>query len=69
MGRPTTLPILTKYLENDYETLLVGGQHDESEKSSLHILDDLGLKPIVIPEMQRSLNPIQRSELHIRKIH
>ena len=24
----------------------------------MHILDNLGLKPIVIPEMQRSINPI-----------
>ena len=48
---------LTKYLEPDYETLLIGGQHDESEKSSMHIIDSLGLKPIIIPEMQRSLNP------------
>jgi glycosyltransferase involved in cell wall biosynthesis len=59
LGGPTyNAAYLTKYLENDYETLLVGGKHDESEKSSMHILDNLGLKPIIIPEMQRSINPI-----------
>ena len=58
LGGPTyNAAYLTKYLEPDYETLLIGGQHDESEKSSMHILDNLGLKPIIIPEMQRSLNP------------
>ena len=39
LGGPTyNAAYLTKYLENDYETLLVGGQHDESEESSMHIL-------------------------------
>lgn len=58
LGGPTyNAAYLTKYLEPDYETLLIGGQHDESEKSSMHILDNLGLKPIIVPEMQRSLNP------------
>ena len=59
LGGPTyNAAYLTKYLENDYETLLVGGQHDESEESSMHILSSLGIKPVIIPEMQRSINPI-----------
>ena len=59
LGGPTyNVAYLTKYLENDYETLLVGGQHDESEESSMHILNNLGIKPVIIPEMQRSINPI-----------
>ena len=58
---------LTKYLEPDYETLLIGGRHDESEKSSMHILDNLGLKPIIIPEMQRSLNPY-KDQIAFKKI-
>ena len=59
LGGPTyNAAYLTKYLENDYETLLVGGQHDESEESSMHILNNLGIKPVIIPEMQRSINPI-----------
>ena len=49
---------LTKYLEGEYETLLIGGNHEKSEKSSMHILEDLGIKPIIIPEMQRSINPL-----------
>ena len=58
---------LTKYLESDYETLLIGGQHEENEKSSIHILDNLDLKPIIIPEMQRSLNPY-KDQIVYRKI-
>jgi glycosyltransferase involved in cell wall biosynthesis len=68
LGGPTyNAAYLTKYLEPDYETLLIGGQHEESEKSSMHILDNLGLKPIIIPEMQRSLNPY-KDQIAIKKI-
>tara|TARA_B100001287_G_scaffold117586_1_gene98932 strand:- start:11571 stop:12734 length:1164 start_codon:yes stop_codon:yes gene_type:complete len=57
LGGPTyNAAYLTKYLENDYETLLIGGQHDKSEESSMHIIENLGLKPIIISEMQRSIN-------------
>lgn len=68
LGGPTyNAAYLTKYLEPDYETLLIGGQHDESEKSSMYILDNLGLKPIIIPEMQRSLNPY-KDQIAFKKI-
>ena len=68
LGGPTfNAAYLTKYLESDYETLLIGGQHEENEKSSIHILDDLDLKPIIIPEMQRSLNPY-KDQITYRKI-
>ena len=59
LGGPTyNAAYLTKYLEDDYETLLVGGSHEESEKSSMHILENLGITPIIIPEMQRTINPV-----------
>ena len=59
LGGPTyNAAYLTKYLEGEYETLLIGGKHEKSEKSSMHILEDLGIKPIIIPEMQRSINPL-----------
>ena len=57
LGGPTyNAAYLTKYLSSDYETLLVGGQHDETEASSSHILEDLNLNPIIIPEMRREIN-------------
>jgi glycosyltransferase involved in cell wall biosynthesis len=46
---------LTKYLSSDYETLLIGGSEEEGEESSLHITDKLGLKPMIIEELQRSI--------------
>ena len=58
LGGPTyNAGLLTKYLSDEYETLLVGGNHEESEGSSMHIIEQLGLDPIIIPEMQRSINP------------
>lgn len=58
LGGPTyNAAYLTKYLSPDYETLLVGGEKDESEDSSRFIVDSLGLHPLIIPEMRRSINP------------
>jgi len=47
---------LSKYLEPDYETLLVGGPEEEGEDSSLYIPQGLGLKPRVLHEFQREIN-------------
>lgn len=57
LGGPTyNVAYLSKYLSADFETLLVGGSKDDSEESSDFIVTNLGLKPIVIEEMQRSIN-------------
>jgi glycosyltransferase involved in cell wall biosynthesis len=57
IGGPTyNAAYLSKYLAPDYETLLVGGAKDQTEDSSEFILDSLGLKPIIIPEMKREVN-------------
>jgi glycosyltransferase involved in cell wall biosynthesis len=57
LGGPTyNAAFLTKYLSPEYKTLLVGGEIDKTENSSLHILDDLNIKPIIVPEMKRSIN-------------
>ena len=71
VGGPTyNATYLTKYLSDNYETLLIGGEKDISEASSLYMAEKLGLKPIVIPEMRRSLNPIQdrKAFLKIKQI-
>src|SRR5438105_2381997 len=49
---------LSRYLSPDYETLLVGGPEEPGEASSLFIPRSLGLHPIVIPEMRRSIHPL-----------
>lgn len=57
LGGPTyNAAYLTKYLSDDFETLLVGGEKYEEEESSSFILENLGITPIIIPEMQRSIN-------------
>ncbi len=58
LGGPTyNAAYLSKYLKGDFETLLVGGLNDASEKNSEYIARDLGLEPVIIPEMLRELSP------------
>jgi glycosyltransferase involved in cell wall biosynthesis len=47
---------LSKYLPSEYETLLVGGPEEEGESSSLHITDSLGLKPLIIKDLNREIS-------------
>ena len=57
LGGPTyNAAYLTKYLEPEFETLLVGGIKYDEEESSEFILEKLGLTPVVIPEMKRSIS-------------
>jgi len=43
-------------MPDNYETLLVGGHHTDSEEDSFHITDQLGIQPITIPEMMRDIS-------------
>jgi glycosyltransferase involved in cell wall biosynthesis len=57
IGGPTyNAAFLTKFISDDYETLLVGGLPEKDESDSLHILEDYGVKPLLIPEMKRIPN-------------
>ena len=68
LGGPTyNAAYLSKYMEPEYETLLVGGMHDPSEKSSEFILEELGLKPLIIPEMKREIN-LKNDRIAYKKI-
>lgn len=56
LGGPTfNAALLTKYMQPKYETLLIGGKEQDSEESSQFILDNLGLKPFLVQEMQRDI--------------
>lgn len=56
LGGPTyNAAYLTKYLAPEYETLLIGGPNEESEESSEFILKQLGIEPLIVPEMQRAV--------------
>ena len=60
LGGPTyNAAYLSKYISDDFETLLVAGMKDESEASSAYIVDNLGLKPRYIKNMYREINPIK----------
>ncbi|MEC8627386.1 MAG: glycosyltransferase [Bacteroidota bacterium] len=71
IGGPTyNVCYLTKHLGDSYETLLLVGQEDTSEGSSLYVAKSMGLSPRLIPSMQRSINLFRdrRAYLEIRKI-
>lgn len=71
LGGPTfNAAYLTKYLEPEFETLLIGGVKYEEEESSEFILEKLGITPVVIPEMQRSIsfNDDKKAYQKIKKI-
>lgn len=58
LGGPTyNAAYLSRYLSSDFETMLIGGIKEDSEESSEYIVRNLGLEPVLIPEMRRSLNP------------
>ncbi|MBM3170003.1 MAG: glycosyltransferase [Bacteroidetes bacterium] len=57
LGGPTyNAAYLTKHLGGDYTSLLIGGQKEDSEDSSDFILRQVGVHPLLIPEMQRALH-------------
>jgi glycosyltransferase involved in cell wall biosynthesis len=59
LGGPTyNAAYLTKYLAPEFETLLVGGQNDASEKNSEYIVTNLGIKPLILPQMHREISPV-----------
>ena len=47
---------LSKYMAPEYETLLIGGDKEPGEDSSTFIPEQLGLQPILIPEMKRAIS-------------
>lgn len=49
--------ILSRYLSADYQTLLIGGCKEEVEADGQYIAKELGLEPIIIPELRRSVHP------------
>lgn len=57
LGGPTfNAAYLSKHMPENYETLLIGGLQDDLEDSSLHIIEDLDLRPYLIPNMFREID-------------
>lgn len=61
---------LSRYMEPEFETLLAGGNAGENEESSLYILEQNHIKPVLIEEMQRSLSLLGdfQAYRHIRRL-
>ena len=58
---------LTKFLSDDFETLLIGGLPEKNEANSLHILEKYGVEPLLLPEMKREPN-FQSDRIALKKI-
>lgn len=52
--------LLTEALNDDrFESILVTGQVDNSEKDMAYLARERGINPVVIPELGRNINPIK----------
>ncbi|MBL0309084.1 MAG: glycosyltransferase [Bacteroidetes bacterium] len=71
LGGPTyNAAYLSKYLEPEFETLLVSGMKDDAEESSEFIVKNLDLHPVYVPDMYRELHPFRdyKSYYKLRKL-
>ncbi len=60
LGGPTfNAAYLTKHLAPQFETQLLAGVKEDHEASSEFILEEMGIQPTYIPEMQRPIRPLQ----------
>ncbi|MGJ7031885.1 glycosyltransferase [Niabella hirudinis] len=50
---------LTKFLEPDFETLLVVGEKEYHEQDAGFMAERMGIQPLLVPEMGRSLHPLK----------
>jgi len=50
---------LTKYMAPEFETMLVVGEKEAHEKDAGYFTDQLGIKPVYVPEMGRSISPLK----------
>lgn len=54
IGGPTyNATFLTRFMDDKYETLLIGGKHEIGETDSMHVLEQYEIEPLLINEMQR----------------
>jgi len=57
IGGPTyNATFLTRFIHEDFETLLIGGLPEEGESDSLHIPGEYGITPTIIEELKRKPN-------------
>jgi glycosyltransferase involved in cell wall biosynthesis len=67
LGGPAyNVAFLTKHLAPEYETLLIGGEKEPDEDSSLFIFNEMDVEPLIINEMNRSINFLQDVKAYYR---
>ena len=55
IGGPTfNATFLTRFMGDEYETMLVGGLPEEDESDSLHIPESYGVQPVLLKELVRA---------------
>lgn len=57
-GPAINVTYLTKYMAPEFETMLVIGDKDSHEQDADHLIMNLGLDPVVVPEMRREISPL-----------
>ena len=68
IGGPTyNATFLTKFMSDEFETLLIGGLPEENEANSLHVLQEYDVEPLLVPEMKREPN-LKSDRLALKKI-
>lgn len=50
---------LTKYLSSEFETLLAVGEKEDHEQNAYFLAEQMGIKPVFIPDMGRSIHPLK----------
>jgi len=50
---------LTKYLSSQFETLLIVGEKEDHEQNAYFLAEQMGIKPVLIPDMGRSIHPLK----------
>src|SRR5687767_12314795 len=58
-GPLTQVAYLTHYMAPEFDTLLVFGQKDHHEKDATYVVEKMGITPIYLPEMRRSISPLR----------
>lgn len=65
-GPSLNVTLLSTYLSPEFETLLLVGQKDPHEKDAAYIAEQMGLMPVEISEMQRSVSPLNDIKAYFR---
>lgn len=67
IGGPTyNATFLTRFMSDEYETMLIGGLPEEGESDSLHIPNAYGVEPLLIPELTRNPNFISDRAAYLK---